>query len=455
MEIDSTKNGKKPWDGDDGGSDDGNEVEAEEALEQIRAWERRYDQHHAYEELAEDAHGNLVLTSATAERQAKRQRLAHQQRLSRVRRGMIRYVVVVFDLSEAATQTDMRQPRAQIFKEALTRFARQFFELNPLSQLGLMIARDRETKRVLELSSSPSALEAALQKALSDRPGGRLSAQTALDATVAALSSMPVYGLRECLLLLSSLGTQDAGDIFETLEVVKREKIRVSVVGVGGEVRVLRKIADATSGTYTVHASEAQLTDAVLSHCQPPAATQRQAPASLVQMGFPSQRLGLSAVSFLGPECIIAPGGCKCPQCCARVQSLPCQCHVCGITLMSSPHLAKSYHHLFPVQPFRDVPRDAVEGGTGGDTPPRCFGCEQRLFRTEADGAGRAAGLGITTDVAAECPECRQRFCMDCDELIHDKGHNCPGCELAQTQAPPQPHSGVDMPPPPARPKKS
>jgi len=30
-------------------------------------------------------------------------------------------------------------------------------------------------------------------------------------------------------------------------------------------------------------------------------------------------------------------------------------CHVCGLTLVSSPHLARSYHHLFPVQPFVEV----------------------------------------------------------------------------------------------------
>ena len=34
---------------------------------------------------------------------------------------------------------------------------------------------------------------------------------------------------------------------------------------------------------------------------------------------------------------------------------LPTACHVCGLTLVSSPHLARSYHHLFPVRPFQEV----------------------------------------------------------------------------------------------------
>ena len=33
---------------------------------------------------------------------------------------------------------------------------------------------------------------------------------------------------------------------------------------------------------------------------------------------------------------------------CGRCE-LPSQCKVCGLSLMSSSHLARSYHHLFPV----------------------------------------------------------------------------------------------------------
>lgn len=41
--------------------------------------------------------------------------------------------------------------------------------------------------------------------------------------------------------------------------------------------------------------------------------------------------------------------------CRARVSELPGACHVCALTLVSSPHLARSYHHLFPVPPFAEV----------------------------------------------------------------------------------------------------
>lgn len=33
---------------------------------------------------------------------------------------------------------------------------------------------------------------------------------------------------------------------------------------------------------------------------------------------------------------------------------------MCALTLVSSPHLARSYHHLFPVPPFTEVPPPQV-----------------------------------------------------------------------------------------------
>lgn len=33
---------------------------------------------------------------------------------------------------------------------------------------------------------------------------------------------------------------------------------------------------------------------------------------------------------------------------------------MCSLTLVSSPHLARSYHHLFPVRGFDEVPPSEV-----------------------------------------------------------------------------------------------
>ena len=78
-------------------------------------------------------------------------------------------------------------------------------------------------------------------------------------------------------------------------------------------------------------------------------------------MGFPQRAAdGPTAVAFVGPECLLQSGGFTCPRCKARVVDLPSTCHVCGLTLVSSSQLARSYHHLFPVKPFVEVPSDEV-----------------------------------------------------------------------------------------------
>lgn len=50
--------------------------------------------------------------------------------------------------------------------------------------------------------------------------------------------------------------------------------------------------------------------------------------------------------------------GYACPRCHARISELPADCAVCGLKLVLAPHLARSFHHLFPVAPFIEIGED-------------------------------------------------------------------------------------------------
>lgn len=63
--------------------------------------------------------------------------------------------------------------------------------------------------------------------------------------------------------------------------------------------------------------------------------------------------------------------GYYCPQCRSKYCELPVECIVCGLTLVLAPHLARSYHHLFPIANFLEVPHKKQA--------ELCFGC-QRYF---------------------------------------------------------------------------
>ena len=162
-------------------------------------------------------------------------------------------------------------------------------------------------------------------------------------------------------------------------------------------------------------------------------------------------------------------GGFVCPRCKARVKDLPCECHVCKLTLISSPHLARSYHHLFPVAPFEELSASELRGmgnnhnnhntstsssladasgeglghGLGLDLRISCYGCMRDLTSALIFAAKRyhqegsmmdettmAISLSGGAPMVLRCPLCRQLFCFDCDVYIHDALHNCPSCEI-------------------------
>lgn len=51
------------------------------------------------------------------------------------------------------------------------------------------------------------------------------------------------------------------------------------------------------------------------------------------------------------------------------------ECKQCGLTLVSAPHLARSYHHLFPIKQF--IEREYVADVAGSAT--HCFACAKSL----------------------------------------------------------------------------
>jgi transcription initiation factor TFIIH subunit 2 len=50
------------------------------------------------------------------------------------------------------------------------------------------------------------------------------------------------------------------------------------------------------------------------------------------------------------------------------------ECKACGLTLVSAPHLARSYHHLFPVDSFKELEFKDVQ-----DKIELCFACQKRF----------------------------------------------------------------------------
>lgn len=117
----------------------------------------------------------------------------------------------------------------------------------------------------------------------------------------------------------------------------------------------------------------------LLEHAPPPPAISEFAIASLIKMGFPQRAAeGVISICSCHKEAKTG-GGFTCPRCKARVCELPSECRICGLTLVSSPHLARSYHHLFPISLFDEVP-SLLLNNPRHKLPRICFGCQQSLL---------------------------------------------------------------------------
>lgn len=118
-------------------------------------YDRKYENEHSWEQLEEDEFGNLRAVVSDEQQKVRRRRILTAAESSRIRRGMIRFVEVIVDLSRASSITDMRPVRSAVIFTSIAQFLRTFFDENPLSQIGIIVLRNGIAERVTELSSSP------------------------------------------------------------------------------------------------------------------------------------------------------------------------------------------------------------------------------------------------------------------------------------------------------------
>jgi len=166
--------------------------------------------------------------------------------------------------------------------------------------------------------------------------------------------------------------------------------------------------------------------------------TKEQSQSSLLMMGFPSRTSGAGkTMSFCACHSKLTRGGYLCSRCESKVCSLPAECPACGLTLILSTHLARSYHHLFPLRNWLEV------SWADAKKTKACFSCLASFPEIpKAKGKGKekeregqlavslaAESRGISESGRYACEVCRNHFCIDCDVFAHEIVHNCPGCQ--------------------------
>lgn len=444
--------------------------------------------------VREDADGNIIVQGGDSEADMIRRRRKRQeqndyfQRHRRVVRDMIRYLYVLVDGSRWVRDKDPilgSGTRLEATISILQQFVQEYYDQNPLSHLGFVLMKNGEAEILTQLSSSSKthqiALQSVLEMANNEGPngGGEFSLQNGLEVAGRSLGHQPRHGSREIVILCGALSTCDPSNVLtETLPRLQAAKIRVSTMALAAELHVCRKISEETGGSLGVALDKGHFKDWLLGQCVPPPALkdsddpEHSNKCDMVQMGFPTRtKADIPTLVHASRDTkVLARTSYTCPQCHAKVSDLPTDCVVCGLKLVLSPHLARSFHHLFPVAPFSELlPDDEATKTKAKRKAPRalrlsssterttCFGCLRYLGHGGKDNQGQQnengssqlqSSAAVVSSSAPkkqsskkkgkeeeekeilrfQCPDCKNSFCVDCDTFLHETLHNCPGC---------------------------
>jgi len=374
-------------------------------------WLNEYEK--TWEEIQDNDEGLMQDSVDELVHKAKRKRLLIRK--GNIRLGMIRHLFLIVDMSRAMKQADILPPsRIACISEILQLFIIEYFDQNPISQLGLIVTKDKRAEMLTKLSGNPNLHVTALKEAASKVPAGEASLQNSLEVSIGGLSHLPQHASCEVLIVYGGLTSCDPGDIFETIAQVNKLNIRCSIVGLSAEVKLCKTICTETKGTYNVILSKKHCQDLIFDHLQPPEAKEN-IEASLVRMGFPKHLTNhfpsfcLCHIESKDNTEVFSTYGYFCPQCKNKYCDLPVDCHVCGLQLVSAAHIARSYQHLFPLAAFEEI---CQQEGDDRVATHICGGCQK-----------------LCEDIVAfKCPQCLEIFCNTCDLFIHETLRICPGC---------------------------
>lgn len=189
-----------------------------------------------------------------------------------VRRGMMRQLFVIIDQSACMDESDLKPTRLDLVKtvcpccraalccvahaqpsptspQQVERFIREYFDQNPISQLGLIGTKNGRSDRISDLSGNVGQhLDDLREQVTLKRLGGQPSIQNAIELARQILKyvparsrgewlafgsvgghwdrrGLPPHASREVVMILGSLTTSDPGNIFKTIDECKKDNV--------------------------------------------------------------------------------------------------------------------------------------------------------------------------------------------------------------------------------------
>uniref|UniRef100_A0AC34QCV4 General transcription factor IIH subunit n=1 Tax=Panagrolaimus sp. JU765 TaxID=591449 RepID=A0AC34QCV4_9BILA len=374
-------------------------------------WESSYAEGlNIQEAFAEDEKGSVEKAIANLVEEAKR-RQREKERPAKKRIGVLRYVFLVVDNSAAITEKTLEPDRLRCTQKALKTFVRNFFRENPLSQLGIIVVKDKVSEIQTPLTASVKDLEEGIDALNIFECKGDFSLQNGVLRAYHNLQGLPMHAHREVIVIMSAMTSN-----------LKRNQIIVHGIHLACELYVLRKFCAKTRGSHFVVLNDVHY-DVVLNELVIPPKEHLFAKQSRIEtfyrMGFPKKERIVDPIFCAChkddfkevPETdepvdlsgFLRPFGFFCVQCKTRVCSLPIDCPNCGLRLVSATQIAKAQMHILPLPIYAEKP---------SSKDSRCFSCNFKFGPNSK---------------CYECKICHEIFCDECDASNH-QAMICPGC---------------------------
>jgi transcription initiation factor TFIIH subunit 2 len=125
-------------------------------------WEQGYAR--PWEDLQLDDSGRLKSIDLTRQRNRKRDLPVGSSEL--VEKGVVRYLYIIMDCSEAMNDIDVRPSRRVAAVDAIQTFLAEFFQQNPISHVGLIVTHSGIAEKLTPLSGFVSWLLVGVEKGL-------------------------------------------------------------------------------------------------------------------------------------------------------------------------------------------------------------------------------------------------------------------------------------------------
>ncbi|KAK6589383.1 hypothetical protein RS030_213365 [Cryptosporidium xiaoi] len=357
--------------------------------------------------------------------------MLRESSLPNIRRGLLRNVVIILDMTSNMLELDYKPDRMQSMLKCNEVFIKQLLSDNPLTQISVISVYDETVEVIISYNSNYDEIIASIINYMKKGCKGNMSIQNGLDKAKCLLVSIPPYGTKEVIFFLGSMRSIDNTFIFdEWIEEFSLNNIVVNAILFIPELYVIKYITKMTGGVCLCAVNNDHLIRLALDNfVKPPPCSAKNMPLniSLVPMGFPKYTLNQNHSFACSCHQKLTNSGYTCPKCKSIVCHLPTKCPVCSIYLISSNHLARSFAYLFRHPKINRINTQNQEGLIGKEliSNNECKMCDNKF---EDENEFIVVGNAQKKMNIYLCLDCNSYICSECCKFILTTLHQCPVC---------------------------